>query len=305
MRACILVLSFGLVVCCSPTRWHVSDSDQGILILEGADSVLFYQQAKKSRNGEYERNHYIHPLYGLNGERLTEDFPDDHYHHRGIFWAWHQLYVGNESVGDPWVLTDFAWQVENAETSYAADKCMLHTSVTWLSAKWLDQKGAAIPLARESATLTIHPARHDYRLVDFDITIDPLVDSLRMGGSDNEKGYGGFSWRIPLSDDAVFTGPKGEVTPHNLPVNAGSWLDIRGSLVGNSSRQGITVISHRDNPGHPHPWILRKQKSMQNAAYPGQIPISISKNNPLRLRYRMVISNGNFDLSLVDELQEF
>jgi hypothetical protein len=35
------------------------------------------------------RSDYIHPLYGLNGEMLTNDWPDaDHPHHRGIFWAW-------------------------------------------------------------------------------------------------------------------------------------------------------------------------------------------------------------------------
>ena len=34
------------------------------------------------------RSSYIHPLYGLDGEMLTDDFPKDHYHHRGLFWAW-------------------------------------------------------------------------------------------------------------------------------------------------------------------------------------------------------------------------
>ncbi|MFW6125426.1 MAG: DUF6807 family protein, partial [Pirellulales bacterium] len=30
---------------------------------------------------------YIHPVRGLHGEVLTDDFPEDHYHHHGIFWT--------------------------------------------------------------------------------------------------------------------------------------------------------------------------------------------------------------------------
>ena len=33
------------------------------------------------------------------GQVLTEDFPADHLHHRGIFWAWHQVYVGEKAMG--------------------------------------------------------------------------------------------------------------------------------------------------------------------------------------------------------------
>ena len=38
---------------------------------------------------------------------------------------------------------------------------------------------------------------------------------------------------------------------------------------------------------------------MQNAAFPGRQPISIHKQTPLRLRYRLVLHNGSVD----DELE--
>ena len=40
------------------------------------------------------RSDYIHPLYGLNGEVLTLDWPVDHPHHRGIYWAWPEVDFG-------------------------------------------------------------------------------------------------------------------------------------------------------------------------------------------------------------------
>ena len=37
------------------------------------------------------RSDYIHPLYGLHGEILTDDWVPDHPHHRGIYWAWPEV----------------------------------------------------------------------------------------------------------------------------------------------------------------------------------------------------------------------
>ncbi|WP_372934433.1 DUF6807 family protein, partial [Mariniphaga sediminis] len=74
----------------------IKKEEQGLLFTEGGENILFYQKAPKNHEGEYERRHYIHPLWGLDGTILTEDFPDDHLHHRGIFWAWHQVWIGDQ-----------------------------------------------------------------------------------------------------------------------------------------------------------------------------------------------------------------
>jgi hypothetical protein len=47
-------------------------SDEGIEILENGKKVLFYQQRPKSLRGKYERAGYVHPLYSLNENILTE-----------------------------------------------------------------------------------------------------------------------------------------------------------------------------------------------------------------------------------------
>ena len=50
------------------------------------------------------RSDYIHPLYGLNGEMLTRDWPNGgHPHHRAIFWAWPEVEFGSEK-GDIYAL---------------------------------------------------------------------------------------------------------------------------------------------------------------------------------------------------------
>src|SRR4029453_5555034 len=49
------------------------------------------------------RSSYLHPLYGLDGEVLTDDFPKDHDYHRGLYWAWPHIKMGEQEY-DLWSL---------------------------------------------------------------------------------------------------------------------------------------------------------------------------------------------------------
>lgn len=299
----ILFLASFLTVSCTDAtgKWEIVENEQGVRILEGADSVLFYQRAVRSQDGQYPRNNYIHPLYSLDNTVLTEDFPEDHLHHRGVFWAWHQNYVGDQSVGDAWAIDDFAWNVADVQVKTYPDSCVLQTEVLWQSPRWIDDSGDPKPLVHEEATIVVHPARNNYRIIDFRIALYALEDSVSIGGSEDEKGYSGFSWRIPLPEEVSFTGEKGEVEPRTLALDAGSWMDIAGDLDGLPGREGVVVLGHPDNPGHPQPWILRRKGSMQNVAYPGRERALIPKDQPLILRYRMIIYKHQLGRDVLNE----
>jgi hypothetical protein len=277
-------------------------SDEGILVSEAGQKVLFYQMAHKSLNGEYSRTNYIHPLYGPGGEILTEDFPEDHYHQRGIFWAWHQIYAGGRRLGDGWLLEDFDTPI--IEASVDEEKVRLSTEVHWTSPRFTNEKGELRPFVEERMVLQFYPVEKGVRKLDFDLTFMALVDSVFIGGSEDEKGYGGFSARIKLPDGMVFTGNDGAVTPRNLQVDTGPWLDVTGPLGPDSTLSGVTILSHRSNPGHPQKWILRNKRSMQNIVYPGREPVALLKDRPLELRYRLLIHRGTLSIPQVDEFLE-
>ena len=160
---------------------------------------------------------------------------------------------------------------------------------------WTDDTGNEKPLVSETTTITVHLAKANYRLVDITISMIALEPDMRLGGSEEAKGYGGFSPRIRLSDNIIFTGPEGrQVEAQNLPVSAGGWMDISGSLGKGGSPAGITIMAHPTNPGYPNPWILRAKNSMQNAVFPhpGAQAIPLSDTEPTVLKYRLVIHMG-------------
>lgn len=305
MQRIIFIVGLMLIQSCGKQsgNWVTINNDDGVLILEGADSILFYQRAPKSLDGKFQRSNYIHPLYGVSGNVLTEDFPEDHYHHRGVFWAWHQVYIGDKRMGDAWLLEDFEWDVNELISTKYQDSCVLRTTAYWKSPSWLDDSGKQIPFAKERVSIKAHSSHGDYRIIDFVIEINALEDSISIGGSEDEKGYGGFSWRMGLPDDVQFEGPGGKVEPQNLALKAGPWMNISGSISGDGSKEGIVVISHLLNPNHAQPWILRKKKSMQNVVFPGRYKVPIMKNVPLVLKYRMIVYKDSLDRDLISELQ--
>jgi hypothetical protein len=282
----------------------IVESDEGFLVTEGRQKILLYQRKPKSLDAKFTRANYVHPLYSLDGQILTEDFPADHLHHRGIFWAWHQVYVGDKKLGDGWSTKDIFWDVYNAKIlAVDSQSAALQVEVYWKSPLWTDARGKQKPFVKETTTITVHRAEAGMRKIDFEISLLALEDGVRIGGADNERGYGGFSARIRLPDDMKFTGQSGPVEPRSTSVEAGPWLDFSGQFGDDSKVSGLAILCHQSNPGYPHQWILRRKGSMQNPVYPGRYPVLLSREKPITLRYRLIIHRGNAHNINLNKLQ--
>ncbi len=279
-------------------------ADGGLLFIEKNQNILFYQSTPKNVDGYYERCNYIHPLWADDGTVLTEDFPADHLHQRGIFWAWHQIFINGQRIGDGWEIKNFEQEV--AEVEYLQNKegsAILNTEVFWKSNRWREA-GKEVPYIRENTTITIHPKTGNYRKIDFVIRLLALTGNVEIGGSEDEKGYGGFSVRMILPNDVLFTGPVGKVEPQNEAVQSPGWINISGSMLKYNKYGGIAILDHPENPGYPQSWILRDKNSMQNAVYPGNKTIPVSTQTPLVLRYSLLVYSGKMGQKRIQRIQQ-
>jgi hypothetical protein len=210
-----------------------------------------------------------------------------------VFWAWHQILIDGQSIGDGWMLQDFRVDMKSVEFKRVEQgKGTLETIADWQSPKW---RNGAEAFLRETTKYTFYPQNGNHRQIRIDISLKPLVDNLQLGGSDDEKGYGGFSVRMKLPEDIRFIGGNGEVEPRNEAVEGGNYMNMTGSVGRNGNKGGIIIYAHPENQTTPQTWILRKKDSMQNAVFPGRTPVELKKGSPLKLSYTLILYSGKIN----------
>ena len=85
-------------------RFTLRETDEGLSLSERGRPVFVYRHKEQLAPGvaeKYRRSTYIHPLYDLRGRVISDDFPKDHLHHRGLSWTWAHVGVAGE-VYDLW-----------------------------------------------------------------------------------------------------------------------------------------------------------------------------------------------------------
>lgn len=302
----ILTAAISIFICLIPARaqkFSFVETGEGILLKYNNQHIFFYQTATKSHDGLYPRANYIHPLYGLNGEILTEDFPEDHLHHRGIFWAWHQLYVKGQRVGDPWECKGITWRINHTEYKASQDTAVLITRLTW--EENLPGKANANPggLIGEETVITCIKNKEDQLEINFDIRLTALHDGTRIGGSEDVKGYSGFSIRTKLPDDLTFYSSSGKVIPRETAIDAGGWINMQATFEpGREQQTSITLMCDPNDPMPFHGWILRDKGSMQNAAFPGRDPVSIPEGKTLSMQYKILLHRPDMSREQIGQI---
>lgn len=259
-------------------------ADDTVTITEAGKTVLVYR-TKAADPAEPGRLNYVHPLYAPDGTVLTEDRPADHIHHRGLFWAWHQITVNGKLVADQWFMKDIAPSVR--EKRFKGDARGGGTLT--IDADWLVKTGGELSyVAGETTKITVHPLKAGGRRIDFETTITSKVDALGLGGSDDVKGYGGFSARFVAPDRLTFASAGKTVTATNTAVAAGPSMGFAWPA-GSGGPAWSLGLACKANGQPITQWILRKELSMQNCVFPGRAPFILKKGETLKLQETLII----------------
>lgn len=305
---CVL-LSLSFVrspACFAENGVQATQNEQGIRFREAGKEILFFQLKPKSQKGLYARNNYVHPLYDLDENVVTEDFPADHPHQRGIFWAWHQIQLDGKNIGDSWICDNLVCDVDNACITQQKDgSATLRLKVLWncrLSGTPANHE-VETSIVEESTTLRVSPLTNGRRMLDFEIRLQALLEGVRIGGSNDEKEYGGFSARLRLPRDIQFCGIHGSIEPQFTFVDAGPAVAFTGSF-GAGGQSSVAILRHPLLPQGSEKWVLRREHSMQNPIFPGRIPVDISQSQPIVLRYRIVLQRDSLDADSLAHLLE-
>jgi hypothetical protein len=228
------------------------------------------------------RSDYIHPLYGLEGEMLTNDWPDGgHPHHRGIFWAWPEVQYGKQ-LGDIYALQRvFARPTGNITLKSGPVFAEIDAENLWM---WEDKE----PIVRENAIIRIYNSSTDSRIIDLTIKLLALKDSVTIATRFTNT-YGGLNIRMqtPESQDISFFTD----VPGSKPIRA--WSDFNGIFEGNKATSGLMVLQHSSNPEYPGEWKDYPDLAWVQPTFPTpetRFPLSTEKE--LVLRFRLIVHAG-------------
>jgi hypothetical protein len=260
---------------------------------------------------------YLDPVRTPSGERVTNVAPDDHPHHRGIFFGFldsefrtpvdftnappnHALRAFNVQRADFWSWGLYAPRegrvIQNRDVKLVtadAKHAQLEIHNDWLieNKKVLDETDEVAVAERDGVYV-----------IDFFYRLAPIVDYVL-----SQSAFGGFAVQAQKCGDSYYSTAYGKVnlpSPHySYPDSswpAEPWYDYTIRLKSDGKTVGITVFGHPLDPPtrwHNVVWMI-------NPCITTFGPMTIHPNAPLILRYRVVVYDGPPPTEVLQKLAE-
>ncbi|MBN2505292.1 MAG: PmoA family protein [Verrucomicrobia bacterium] len=265
-------------------RWGAVD-EQSLGLWEGAQPVLVYNHGVRRKAGvpaDRARSTYVHPIYGLDGEVLTDDFPKDHYHHRGLFWAWPHVEVGGKESS--------LWDLRGIEQRW----------VKWLRRD--TRPGCAVlgvengwfvgdrQVLREEFWCRVGRATAESRGLDVELTLVPLEQPVVLRGAEG-KSYGGLTLRFAPGKATAITTSQGRGKA-DLAMTRLTWADLSARFANRES--GAAIFIAPDHPDYPPTWLTRHY-GVLCVGWPGVKALTLPAGRPAICRYRLWLHRGRLD----------
>jgi hypothetical protein len=242
---------------------------------------LLQQVRPDNRKYARARSNYIHPLYGPDGEILTEDFSPDHPHHRGIYWAWPEVDFGGER-GDLHALQRvFVRPTGNITLHNGNEVAEIKAENLW---KWEDKT----PIVREQSSIRASRAGERGWYVDLRLEFTALVDGVSIARRGTAM-YGGLNTRLSPVEDL-------QLLHHADPTGSQprrAWSDSLGIRAGGDKMVGFAVLEKASNPHYPSDWIVFEKLPWFQPTFPAKnTRFALSDSEPLVLEYRLWVRPG-------------
>jgi hypothetical protein len=241
---------------------------------------------------------FFHPVTTPKGHLVTINEPHDHIWHRGLWFTlkyvnginfWEEpKQEGEEANGVQTTLLPPTIQ------HGPAGEVFLESRLSW------NAPDGSTPFL-EDRLLAYRPLDHDSYALDWDITLTPqfevTLDRTPYGAFGPWGGYSGLTlrgnrnWqntRLLFADGTTTDRPLGH------PAN---WADLSGIFDGGFQQHGgIALFDHPENRRHPSPWYGSTGAGHYfNAAIVFHEPLILQEGETLRLRYRALIHDGQWD----------
>jgi hypothetical protein len=276
-----------LYLCSAGALWPGSPfafrevAGRSVELTENGQPVVVYNYGMLRKEGVPEdrrRSTYLHPVYAPDGTVVTDDFPRDHYHHRGISWMWPVVRVDGVTH-DLWSLRGIRQQF----VRWTAREALAGWARLGIENGWYvgDRK-----VLKETVEMLVWPAQGGRRRLDLSLSFEALEGPIEIAGEpDQKKGYGGLSFRFaPREQTLIRTDAGVEAQDTNMVPHA--WAELEGLFEGR--RAGARIEIDPANPDFPNGWCLRHYGFL-GVNFPGLKTYTLKPGQALRMKYRVTV----------------
>lgn len=280
----LLLVAAGLPAQAADLEWKELGKGRLQLLDRGKPAFVYNYgpQLAEGAPADRKRASYIYPIYTPAGVSVTDDFPKDHYHHRGVFWGWPVVETGGKKY-DLWMIRG---GIENRFDRWIEKKASNRQATLAVENGWYaDSKR----IVKETVRIESAPAVGSLRKVAVTITLEALEGPVTIKGSQERgKSYGGLSARFAPREKTLLTADTGRVAKDEDLVNH-AWAELE-AVYGGSQRAALRIESAPGNPDGPPQWCLRNY-GFVGASYPGQGGTTLEKGKPVRLSYVVTVED--------------
>jgi hypothetical protein len=268
--------------------------DKSLKLLEGDRPLWVYNhgvitdERVPQKDRRRSRACYLHPVWGLSGEVVTDDFPRDHYHHHGIFWAWPHVSLAGKEYD--------LWTYANIQPRFIR---WLHRQAGPVAAVLAVENGWFVgdqQVLTERVWFRAFCSGTDERSLEITLVLVPGDQPVTLRGAEG-KSYGGLTMRFnvwPRKDATVRapghtvrqSGGDGLASTEDLSNTRLPWADLSSQFPDCPHRSGAAVFVRPDHPDHPPSWLTRCYGCLC-VGYPGVEARTFAAGQPFRLDYRV------------------
>ncbi|HLB72988.1 MAG TPA: PmoA family protein [Sedimentisphaerales bacterium] len=227
---------------------------------------------------------YFWPVNGpASGKSVTSETSEPYPHHRSLFFGCDRVNGGNywqEGNERGQILSQGQKIIEpDGQRVVFTDECL-----------W-KQPGAE-PIIKDHRRITITAPGKEIRIIDFDITIEPLTDVTIL-----KTNHALFSARVvpelSVSSGGTLVNAEGNAGEKGTWGVNSAWCDYHGTRDGVT--EGIAILDNPNNPWFPSKWFTRDYGffSPTPMNWLEDDKLQLSKGKKLKLQYRVVVHTGD------------
>lgn len=285
--ACLLLVG-SLAFAGDEAVLRAEQGDKAIDVFVGEQLITSY---KYDADQKYP---YFWPVNGpASGESVTTESTEPYPHHHSLFFGCDKVNGGNY-----WQDTNERGQIlsQGAKIIEASGGRVVITD----ECLWKQPEQDAI--MADHRRITVSAPSKDIRYIDFEITLDPLVDITI-----NKTNHSLFSARmvpeLSVKSGGTLINAQGDSSEEGTFGKASPWCDFTGTREG--IREGLAIFQHPENLWYPAKWFTRDYGffSPTQMYWPENgKDISITKGDTVTLRYRVVVHAGDLTPESIDML---